>query len=82
MLQTRSSSAWSSFGSWPLRAVKLVALIWPVWVSFCLVLSANHFLVDIVVGAFVAVVVGLVVALAQHLSRASGRRPGDASLGW
>ncbi len=57
-----------------LRAVKLVAMIWPVWVSFSLVLSANHFLLDIVVGAGVAVVGWLLVALVAHASRSSGRR--------
>jgi membrane-associated phospholipid phosphatase len=49
------------------RIVKLLALLWPFWVSFALVLSANHFWLD--------VVVGLALAAAVLLTDAALRRP-------
>jgi hypothetical protein len=46
---------------------------WPVWVWFCVLATANHFLLDVVAGIAVAVVSLLVVRL---VSRRFGRQPG------
>ncbi len=55
------------------RGVKLLWLAWPVWVSFTVVATANHFWLDIVGGALVAAIAAAVVhrrALGARLARA------------
>jgi membrane-associated phospholipid phosphatase len=55
-----------------LSAVRIATLIWPVWVSFCLVLSANHFVLDVAVGVGAAIIGGLLATLVQGAARRSG----------
>jgi membrane-associated phospholipid phosphatase len=43
------------------RPLKLVWLAWPLWVSFAVVATANHFWLDIVGGALVAAIAAAVV---------------------
>jgi len=56
------------------RFGKVLWLLWPVWVWFCVLATANHFWLDIVAGAVVAIVALLVV------SRVSSRKREPASV--
>jgi len=51
------------------RTGKVLWLLWPVWVCFCVVATANHFWLDVVAGMVVAVLALAIV------SRASSRAP-------
>jgi hypothetical protein len=48
------------------RIAKLVWAIWPAWVWFAVMATANHYWLDVLVGAGVAVV-GLAVAFGRDL---------------
>jgi hypothetical protein len=50
---------------WP----KLLWAIWPAWVWFCVMATANHFMLDVVAGIFVATVSLAVVWLGPRLFR-------------
>jgi hypothetical protein len=50
---------------WP----KVLWAIWPAWVWFCVMATANHFLLDVVAGIFVATVSLAVVWLGPRLFR-------------
>jgi membrane-associated phospholipid phosphatase len=54
------------------RPVKLLWLAWPVWVSFAVIATANHFWLDIIVGAAVAAVAA--AAVHRHALLARARR--------
>lgn len=51
------------------RVGKVLWLLWPVWVWFCVMATANHFWLDIVAGAFVAIVALVVVSRVQARKR-------------
>ena len=55
------------------RAFKVLWLAWPAWVAFCVMATGNHFWLDIVAGAVVALLAALVV------SATSLRRPSPAA---
>jgi membrane-associated phospholipid phosphatase len=42
---------------------------WPVWVWFCVMATANHFLLDVVAGIGVALLAMAIVSLAPKLYR-------------
>ena len=44
------------------RAFKLLWLAWPAWVAFCVMATANHFWLDIVAGAAVALLAAAAVS--------------------
>jgi membrane-associated phospholipid phosphatase len=54
------------------KAGKVLWLLWPVWVWFCVMATANHYLLDVVGGAIVAVIA---IAIVGRLDR---RRAADA----
>ena len=61
------------------RALRLVALAWPLWVAFALVVSANHFWLDVVCGAGTAAAGWVIVRLGAPRARrllSRGSRPG------
>jgi membrane-associated phospholipid phosphatase len=43
------------------RVGKMLWLLWPAWVWFCVMATANHYLLDVLGGAVVAVVAIVVV---------------------
>ena len=47
------------------RAFKLLWLAWPAWVAFCVMATANHFWLDIVAGAAVALLAAAAVSAAS-----------------
>ena len=51
------------------RVGKVLWLLWPVWVWFCVMATANHFWLDIVGGVFVAIVSLTVVSLVGRRHR-------------
>jgi PAP2 superfamily len=51
------------------RVGKVLWLLWPVWVWFCVMATANHFWLDIVAGAFVAVIALVAVSLVSGRNR-------------
>ena len=50
------------------RAGRVLWLLWPVWVWFCVMATANHFLLDVVAGVFVALVALAIVYREQTRS--------------
>jgi membrane-associated phospholipid phosphatase len=61
------------------RWLKALWLLWPLWVSFALVATANHFWLDIAAGAAVAAL-GAALAAAPGLRGRQRQRPASASL--
>jgi membrane-associated phospholipid phosphatase len=60
---------------------KTLWALWPVWVWFCVVATANHYLLDVVAGICVAVAALLATAWAPRLaSRLRGLVPVIANL--
>jgi hypothetical protein len=60
---------------------KTLWAIWPLWVWFCVVATANHYLLDVVAGIVVAVASLLATAWAPHLlTRVRGLGPVIANL--
>jgi hypothetical protein len=57
------------------RVGKILWLLWPVWVWFCVMATANHFWLDIVAGAFVAIVALVVVSQLHSRVHARTREP-------
>jgi PAP2 superfamily protein len=55
------------------RVGKVLWLLWPVWVWFCVMATANHFWLDIVGGVFVAIVSLTAVSLVS--GRRHNRKP-------
>jgi hypothetical protein len=55
------------------RFAKVLWLLWPVWVWFCVLATANHFWLDIVAGVGVAVVA--LAAVPRFPARARDRKP-------
>jgi hypothetical protein len=49
------------------RWAKFVWALWPAWVWFCVMATANHFLLDVVAGIFVALVSLAIVSAAPRL---------------
>jgi membrane-associated phospholipid phosphatase len=48
---------------------KILWALWPVWVWFCVMATANHFLLDVVAGIGVALLAMAIVAVAPKLYR-------------
>jgi membrane-associated phospholipid phosphatase len=57
------------------RVGKVLWLLWPAWVWFCVMATANHFWLDVVAGALVAVVALVVVSRYRPRGRAQGAPP-------
>ncbi len=57
---------------------RVVWLLWPAWVSFCVMATANHFWLDIVAGVFVAALGAAVVFRRELRSRLRHRAPATA----
>ncbi len=57
------------------RIGKVLWLLWPVWVWFCVMATANHFWLDIVGGALVG---AFALVAVPRLERAFSRRPTEA----
>jgi membrane-associated phospholipid phosphatase len=57
------------------RVGKILWLLWPAWVWFCVMATANHYWLDIVGGVLVAVVALLAV---PRLERIFSRQPAEA----
>ena len=65
--------------------IKALFVLWPAWVSFSLVATANHFWLDIAAGSILAAVGAAVtarVALGTVLHGRGGAADGTASAGW
>jgi membrane-associated phospholipid phosphatase len=58
------------FGLVRSRIAKALWLAWPVWVSFAVIATANHYWLDVVAGIAIAVVAGLALRQAHTLLRA------------
>jgi hypothetical protein len=56
---------------------KALWAIWPLWVWFCVVATANHYIVDVVAGITVAVISLFVTGWASKLSRNRSSETGD-----
>jgi hypothetical protein len=54
------------------RIGKILWLVWPVWVWFCVTATANHFVLDVAAGIAVA---GLSIAIVPRLERRLYRKP-------
>lgn len=54
---------------------KLVWALWPAWVCFCVMATANHFLVDVVAGIGVALISLAVVSWGRRLVRRRSTAP-------
>ena len=50
---------------------KVLWALWPAWVWFCVMATANHFAVDVVAGIGVALVAFAIIALAPRVARRS-----------
>ena len=60
---------------------KALWVLWPVWVWFCVVATANHYLLDVLAGIGVAVASLLATALAPKLfARLRAAGPAIANL--
>jgi hypothetical protein len=60
---------------------KALWALWPVWVWFCVIATANHYLLDVLAGITVAVVALLATRWAPRLfARARGLGPVIANL--
>jgi hypothetical protein len=57
------------------RAGRILWLIWPAWVWFCVLGTANHFWLDVVAGIFVALVAIGVLALVDRRSASAAAEP-------
>jgi membrane-associated phospholipid phosphatase len=51
------------------RWAKALWLLWPAWVWFCVIATANHYLLDVLAGIALALVALTVVAAAPRLRR-------------
>jgi membrane-associated phospholipid phosphatase len=43
------------------RLIKITWALWPAWVSFCVIATGNHFLLDVIAGAVIASVCAILV---------------------
>jgi membrane-associated phospholipid phosphatase len=60
---------------------KALWAIWPLWVWFCVIATANHYLLDVLAGISVAVGALLATAYAPRVfARLRGLRPAIANL--
>jgi PAP2 superfamily. len=50
---------------------KVLWALWPAWVWFCVMATANHFAVDVIAGIGVALVAFAIIALAPRVARRS-----------
>ena len=57
---------------------KALWMVWPLWVWFCVVATANHYVLDVLAGIAVAVFSLLVTAGLPKVVRAAGRTAGPA----
>jgi membrane-associated phospholipid phosphatase len=60
---------------------KALWALWPVWVWFCVIATANHYLLDVLAGITVAVVALLAIRWTPRVfARARGLGPAIANL--
>ena len=57
------------------RIAKVLWLVWPGWVWFCVMATANHFWLDIVGGVIVAALAYVILRFGRRLVPGSGRLP-------